>query len=186
MKKILTFAACIAICLSVTACGGKKESSSAAKQESRAAVEMSSREESSAAESMAAESSEADESVEEANSDTDDSSGATGVAASFTTLEEYVEANKETFETLKGSLKNSGMNLNITARENSLVYTYTFDKEITDPATIKTGLDKGLETQKDTYESVCESLRTAIPSVESVIVEYYDVDGNLITSREYK
>lgn len=186
MKKILTFVACLAMCLSFASCGSKDDSSaSSSKTESKVVTEASSEEESTAESTEDVEST-ADSAEAGESADDTDSNGATGASTSFENIDEYIEANKETFDTLKNSLKDSGMNLDIIARDNSLVYTYTFDKDLGDVATVKSSLDKGLESQKSTFENVCKSLKAAIPSVESVIVEYYDKNGDLITSGEYK
>ena len=157
MKKLLAVLSCLTICLSFAACGDKDESS-AEKAESKASVESSS--------------------VVESESSADVSEGKT--------IQDFIDENKETFDVLKDSLKDSGMEMDILARENSLVYTYKYTTDVGDTETVKAALDQGLESQKDTFVQVLDSLKLAVPATESVIVEYLDKDGNIITSGEFK
>lgn len=154
MKKLLAVLSCLAMCLSFAACGEKDESS-AEKTESKATVESS-------------------------DAQTEVSSAA---ASEDMTIDEFIKENKDTFETLKDALNGTGMEMDILARGNSLVYSYKFT---TDTATDKATLDQGLETQKETFVQVLKSLQTVVPSAESVVVEYLDKDGNVISSGEFK
>ncbi|MDE6149458.1 MAG: DUF4854 domain-containing protein [Ruminococcus sp.] len=156
MKKLLAVLSCLTICLSFAACG-TKDDSSAEKVESKASVESS---------------------VEESEVSTDVSEGKT--------IQDFIDENKETFDVLKDALKDSGMEMDILARENSLVYTYKYTTDVGDTETVKAALDQGLESQKDTFVQVLDSLKLAVPTTESVIVEYLDMDGNVITSGEFK
>ena len=156
MKKLLAILSCLTICLSFAACGDKDDSS-AEKAESKAAVESS---------------------VAESEASADASEGKT--------IQEFIDENKETFDVLKDSLKDSGMEMDILARENSLVYTYKYTIDVGDTETVKATLDQGLESQKDTFVQILDSLKLTVPTTESVIVEYLDKDGNIITSGEFK
>lgn len=157
MKKLLAVLSCLTICFSFAACGDKDESS-AEKAESKASVESSS--------------------VVESEASADASEGKT--------IQDFIDENKETFDVLKDSLKDSGMEMDILARENSLVYTYKYTTDVGEIETFKAALDQGLESQKDTFVQVLNSLKLAVPATESVIVEYLDKDGNIITSGEFK
>ena len=160
MKRLLAVLSCMAICLSFAACGAKDDSSDE-KSESKASVE----------------SSEVTESKDEASSEN---------AAEGKTIQDFIDENKETFDVLKDSLKDSGMEMDIIARGNSLVYTYKYSIDVGDAETVKATLDQGLESQKETFVQVLNSLKLVVPATESVIVEYLDKDGNVITSGEFK
>ncbi len=159
MKKLLAVLSCLTICLSFAACGDKDESS-AEKAESKASVESSSVEES-----------KADESAD---------------ASEGKTLQDYIDENKETFDVLKNSYKDSGMELDVLTRENSLVYTYKYTTDIDDIETVKETFDQSLEAGKESYIQSLNALKLSVPSTESIIIEYLDKDGNIITSGEFK
>lgn len=78
------------------------------------------------------------------------------------------------------------MEMDIIARGNSLVYTYKYSIDIGDVETAKAALDKGMESQKETFVQMLDSLKLVVPTTESVIIEYLDKDGNVITSGEFK
>lgn len=160
MKRLLAVLSCMAICLSFAACGAKDDSSDE-KSESKASVE----------------SSEVTESKDEASS---------ADAAEGKTIQDFIDDNKETFDVLKDSLKDSGMEMDIIARGNSLVYTYKYSIDIGDAETAKAALDKGMESQKETFVQMLDSLKLVVPTTESVIIEYLDKGGNVITSGEFK
>lgn len=157
MKKLLAVLSCLTICLSFAACGDKDESS-AEKAESKASVESSSIVES------------------EASADASESK----------TLQDYIDENKETFDVLKNSYKDSGMELDVLTRENSLVYTYKYTTDIDDIETVKETFDQSLEAGKESYIQSLNALKLTVPSTESIIIEYLDKDGNIITSGEFK
>lgn len=160
MKRLLAVLSCMAICLSFAACGAKDDSSDE-KSESKASVE----------------SSEVTESKDEASSVD---------AAEGKTIQDYIDENKETFDVLIDNLNGTGQELKISARGNSLVYTYKFNTDIGDVEKFKEGLDQGFESQKEKFVQILNSLKLVVPTTESVIVEYLDKDGNVITSGEFK
>lgn len=71
-------------------------------------------------------------------------------------------------------------------RENSLVYTYKYTTDIDDIETVKETFDQSLEAGKDSYIQSLNALKLIVPSTESIIIEYLDKDGNIITSGEFK
>lgn len=160
MKRLLAVLSCMAICLSFAACGAKDDSSDE-KSESKASVE----------------SSEVTESKDEASS---------ADAAEGKTIQDYIDENKETFDVLKDSLKDSGMEMDIIARGNSLVYSFKYSEEIKDIEAEKANLNNMFEVQNEVYNQTFNSLKVDIPSIESFIIEYLDKDGNVITSDEFK
>lgn len=139
---------------------------------------------SSVASSSAASTSEA--SSGSASSEADDSSEASSSSSDGMTIQEYVEQNAEQLDSISSSFEGTGINMDILARGNSLVYSCQYTMDIGDTDLIKSTLDSSLDASSSTYESVLSLLKLQVPSAESVIVEYLDMDGNVITSKEYK
>ena len=50
----------------------------------------------------------------------------------------------------------------------------------------KEQLDANLEAAKGTFSSVLSGTKQAAPDTKSLIVEYLDKNGDVITSREFK
>ena len=100
------------------------------------------------------------------------------------TLEEYIEANREQLDAVMGSLEDAGMNMQILARGNSLVYRYQYTTDVGDPAVLKAVMDEMMGSLSSVFESLLETLQLAVPSAESIVVEYLTQDGELITSQE--
>ncbi len=99
-------------------------------------------------------------------------------------LEKFVEENKEAVE----NLSNSVLDATLVAKDNSLVYVYTY-KTTYDASvlgTMKESLETSINNQASTFNSVLDSVRTIAPDTKAVIIEYYNGDGNLITSIEFK
>lgn len=123
--------------------------------------------------------------------DTSETGGETQAASSQVpvggmTMEEYIEANQETFSQLTESLAASGMDIQILARGNSLVYSYQYTSDAGEAAQLKPMLDESLDSMSSVFESSLEAIQLAVPSAESLIVEYLTQDRELITSKEFK
>ena len=43
-----------------------------------------------------------------------------------------------------------------------------------------------MDGMSDTFTGILSSMKTVVPSAESVTVEYLDMDGKVILSKEYK
>ncbi len=168
MKKLLSIIACIMVvsAFALTACDSSNDDTS------------------SVASSSAASTSEA--SSGSASSEADDSSEASSSSSDGMTIQEYVEQNAEQLDSISSSFEGTGINMDILARGNSLVYSCQYTMDIGDTDLIKSTLDSSLDASSSTYESVLSLLKLQVPSAESVIVEYLDMDGNVITSKEYK
>lgn len=66
------------------------------------------------------------------------------------------------------------------------MYSYRYTSDVGDTALLKPMLDEALEPLSSTFESSLEAIQLAVPSAESLIVEYLTQDGELITSKEFK
>lgn len=104
------------------------------------------------------------------------------------TVADYIKANEKTFDAAKKAVEDQGMKVDILARGNSLVYAYQFEQEMTQEQidVLSATLKAAVEAEGDTFRSVLKSLRVAVPSAESVIVEYLDSHGGVISSTEFK
>ncbi len=152
MRKFLTAAACIALCISLAACAGgpAKGGSSGQSQQPDAS-----------------------------------NSSQTETASVSQEIEAYIAAAQKEIDSLASSLKSSGMELKLTARDKSLVYSYQYSS-VGNSDALKTALDEAMKSTEATFKSVLTDLKQSVKSAESVIVEYIDKDGVVITSTEFK
>ena len=104
------------------------------------------------------------------------------------TMEQYVEDNKAVFETICESQSNDDCTVEILGKDNSLVLKAVMQMEIEDnllDAVVDT-LKLSTEENKDVYIEMLENAREEVPSAESIIIEYYDINEKLIYSEEFK
>lgn len=152
MRKLLTAAACIALCISLGACAGSPNKGGDSSQSQQPGTSNSSQDE------------------------TDSVSGE---------IESYIAAAQKEIDSLASSLKNNGMELKVTARDKSLVYSYQYSS-VSNSDALKTALDEAMKSTESTFKSILTDLKQRVKSAESVIVEYIDKDGVVITSTEFK
>ncbi|MBR6549080.1 MAG: hypothetical protein IKT68_06005 [Clostridia bacterium] len=100
------------------------------------------------------------------------------------TLETYVAELKASadFQQNADQFQSQGLLYDIEARGSKLVYLYTYMVEV-DTQAVAAGFDDSMGSM---MESLLPALKTEVPSMEACVVEFYDVAGNLILSREYK
>ncbi len=95
---------------------------------------------------------------------------------------EYAELVKEAF----GTDSMMGMKIDIIARGDSLVYIYTYEAV---DSTTQEQADAIEASLVDTYgdgSDLLDAIKTECSAVESVIFEYYESDGDLVLSKEFK
>jgi len=102
------------------------------------------------------------------------------------TLTEYLNVYSDQFEDAYEDAETKGMNLSFEIRGNSLVFMYTYIDTIEDVSELKNQVDATLETSKGSYTALLETIRVYVSNCESLILEYYNTNGNLITSATYK
>ncbi len=92
---------------------------------------------------------------------------------------------QDQIEDLKETLRDQGLDMEITAEGNKLIYTYRYLVEV-DTETVKETLETGLDAQEGTFKAIAQSIATAV-NVESpvIVVRYLDQEGNLICEREF-
>ena len=171
MKKILALVCGLVMCLSMVACGSSDDKSSS-KEETSSAVSSN-------------EESKAEEPKGDASKSEDSTAG--GISTDAKTLEDFIEENKSTFDALNESLKNSGISLEVLARDNSLVYSYKYTIDtIKNDETTKKSLETSMKAQESTFDNALQSVKALVPETKSVIVEYLDSKGEVIKSFEFK
>lgn len=136
VTRILTsFVLCLSLCLSMAACGDKKEPSS---------------------------------------------------DGNNTALEEYISESQSQIDEMSSALEGQGMNLSVEVRGNSLAYVYQFTTDVGDTETIKSGLEQSMSAMEETFNTLLSQVKEEVSETESMIVEYLDMDGNVIYSKEFK
>lgn len=185
MKKILALVCGLVLCLSMAACGSNDDKTTSSANESNSTAVSSVAEDSN--ESTAEESTADSQSQNGGASKAEDDSSAENLNTEVKTVEDFIEQNKSTFDTLNKTLENSGISLEIFARDNSLVYSYkyTMDTVKNNDAT-KKSLETAMKSQESTFNSAFQSVKAIVPDAKSVIVEYLDSKGELIKSFEFK
>lgn len=104
------------------------------------------------------------------------------------TVEDYVKSDavQSQIDTLKSNL-GEGMDIDISAEGNKLVYTFTFgDLGDMDTETVSAALESGIEQQASTFETAASQLKAAVKADDvSVLVEYVTGDGTTLASKEF-
>lgn len=131
-------------------------------------------------------SSQPDTSSEAVPSSSVSSTSTVSSSVTYDSVEDYINENRDIIDEIVASMEQDGITGDIYARGNSLVFSLKFTIDIGDTSVIKEYLDQMLDEGASLFESIVYEMRFEIPSAESVIVEYLDMDGNVITSKEYK
>lgn len=95
-------------------------------------------------------------------------------------FQEQVKALSQTYEA-------KGLRLEVVAEGNSVVYKCIYTVAV-DGSKSKEELSEHLESKafETSIDSVLRSFKAQVPQTDSVIVRYYDMNGNIIASKEYK
>lgn len=85
-------------------------------------------------------------------------------------------------------VSNDTLTADIEARGKSIVYVYTYTTTYSKSqvSTMKPAIEKSIKESEKTFTDLLDVLRKEIPSTESVILEYINGDGTLVTSIEIK
>lgn len=100
-------------------------------------------------------------------------------------IEDIIKTQDATLESIREAFKDM-MTIELEARGNSIVYKYTYIINTGDADILKDSLDNSIKTQEETLKNSLTLMRTSIPEMESIIVEYYDINKKLIASYEFK
>ena len=103
------------------------------------------------------------------------------------TVSDYINSDevKETFSTLEKSLEGTGMSIKISAEDDKLIYTYTYDEiEKTDDMTAQ--LEQSISAQDATFQNIANEVKEYVSNDSvTVVIEYIDCNGDEIFSKEY-
>lgn len=108
------------------------------------------------------------------------------VIPTFQNVEDFIANSQEEIDQMTADLEGSGMELKVVARGNSLAFIYQFQIDLGDTSLLKDALEESLESMSDLFNTMLSSLKQSVSNAESIIVEYLDMDGNVIVSKEYK
>ena len=107
----------------------------------------------------------------------------------LTELEALVQEDQfqEQVKALSQTYESKGMRLEVVAEGNSIVYKCIYTVSL-DETKSKEELSEHLESKafETSIDSVLRSFKAQVPQTNSVIVRYYDMNGNIIASKEYK
>ena len=108
------------------------------------------------------------------------------VIPTFQNVEDFIANSQEEIDQMTADMEGSGMELKVVARGNSLAFIYQFQIDLGDTSLLKDALEESLESMSDLFNTMLSSLKQSVSNAESIIVEYLDMDGNVIVSKEYK
>ncbi len=96
-------------------------------------------------------------------------------------IDEYVDMliESDDWKTTKASVEAQNMTVEVEADGDSIIYKYTYTVEVDNEYT-----KSGIESGKDTLIAAADSLRAILSKLDTVVYEYYDINGDLITSIE--
>ena len=187
-KNALSFVLTLLLILSLAACGNSKEGNTALKDDSITLEDKTATEETTE-EPVQTGGTEPASEMQQPNlkeQDTvEETSAAEETTAAFT-LEEYVGMMQDAIADLSASLEDSGITVSIEARGSSLVYVYQYTIDVGDADAVKESLEDSMPSLEEMNTGLLADLRQVVPDAESLVYEYLDMDGNVITTIEYK
>ncbi len=102
------------------------------------------------------------------------------------TLEQFVEEAKPQIQEISDSLGDE-MSMEILARDGKFVYSFQYHIELDmSNEEAKAELDAQLKNAKDTYIDIVKEMEESGIKNSAVVVEYVDINGEVITSQEFK
>lgn len=107
------------------------------------------------------------------------------------TVEDYL-SDKEVqsqMDTLKETMKNAGIDMEVKGEGNKLIYSYKYSEQIGEDSldVVKESLESGLDSQKSVFDGIVSTLKEDLKiSDPSVVVKYLNADGTELFSREFK
>ena len=107
------------------------------------------------------------------------------VSCSSKEVKKYVEDNRAQVEAMVSATDGIFKSVEMKARGNSVVYKYTYAQEQMDDDTVQL-LEESFDSTANAMQEVLVMMRDQCPDIESMIYEYYDGNGKLLISREYK
>lgn len=192
MKKIiLSFAACLMCVTLLAACGGNNASKTNSGSTSSTVTSSTVTSGDTTSSEAGTTSSEAGTTSSEAGEPSSEASTANTGTGAYSTLEDFVNSDEmqEQINAVIDSMKDSGIDVDVTAEGNKLIYLYTYPEsalEGVDMEALTTTLDEALESSASTFEGIASSLKSAVNIDDPVVVvTYAQPDGTPITSKEF-
>lgn len=110
----------------------------------------------------------------------------TPTEAAESKIAEFIESAEEQLDSMRASFGDT-MDMQLEARGSSMVYVFQYKEDTgMDNETMAAALDSALDAMSSTFTTILDALKTEVPEAESIIVEYKDKDGEVITSKEFK
>lgn len=99
--------------------------------------------------------------------------------SSRTTVQDYIESEafKTEMATLSEQLESQGVSIEVTAKGNNLLYSYTLNQELS---------EEDLELYTQSLEASASTLDTTMKQVYDEMVKVVGEDGNVSITMEYK
>ena len=162
MKKGLAFVVCLVMCLSLAACQKQSEKVNTDAPSTSATTST--------------------------TASTAAPSGTTTTSAPVSgnlSVKDFIASIQPQIDQMASSIESSGMKLSVSARGNSMVYSYQYLTDVGDTSVIKGALDQAMDQMASTFTTILSSMKQVVPDAKSIIVEYLDMNGNVIVSKEY-
>ena len=111
--------------------------------------------------------------------------------AKVKTVEDYLKDKdvQSQMDTLKETKKNSGIDMEVKAEGNKLIYSYKYSDQIDEEnlSAVKENLESGLEIQASVFDGILKTLKDEMKINDpSISVRYLNADGSEILTKEYK
>lgn len=115
------------------------------------------------------------------------SQSTSGKSGQYSSVEEYVNSEEvqSQLSSLEKSLEGSGMKIKVTAKDNKMIYNYTYDNmEKSDE--LAEQLEEAMQAQDSTFQATADGIKSEV-GVDSaiVVIEYVDKNGEMIYTKEY-
>ncbi len=104
----------------------------------------------------------------------------------YGSVADYIDKNRDMIEELKASVQQEDMSTDIYASGNSMVFSFRLTIDIGDTSELEVYLEQYFSQLEPAFISILDEMRLEIPSAESIILEYLDINGNTIASKEFK
>ena len=121
-----------------------------------------------------------DEDAQDTEDDEDDS-----IFGLYDSVEAYLETEEmqEMIESLRASV--NGMNIEVSAQGNKLIYTYTYTDAV-DPSAIGPILDEQMEKQASTFQTVAKQVKLVVNADEVLVqVVFQNPDGTVLSDTQF-
>ncbi len=95
------------------------------------------------------------------------------------TVQDYIESDafKTEMETLKEQFEGQGISVDVSAKDNALIYSYTLEQELS---------EEDLELYQQTLEAASSTLDTTLKQVYDEMVKAVSNDSTVSVTMEYK